>query len=409
MTDWYAIDRVSQLPAARAYSRRSPYRSRALPREHAAARLVRDAGERPLGVVEVPVRVVRAVEERLVGVNDLEQRVQVRALLRLDERLGRQTDVVDDVLARQTREPRHLVAQGAPVLVEAPHDVEQPGDAALADDDLEAREALEDALTHEADRVPVEHLAQRRVPLRVVGVDASGQDRPLGEDPVDRVRVDGDRKPVADCRLVDREVVAVAHEDVQEREVHLDEAGPVGDAVDLRRGQLRVLRRDDERAAVARIGLEPDLGQPVVVRRRDRRGEIRVRQAAEAEHAAADEHGPVDAERVEVIAADERRVAARHRSVLRHRVPAHDADRVRVEHVLRNRDVRGVDLLRPGLGVADAEPLLPGLREVRLEIAEPVAPVRVDVAVDDRELGLHLAGLAGLRVGRRHDASCASP
>ena len=95
-------------------------------------------------VVEVPVRVVGGEAEvvgRAGGLEHLEEGLVLA--VRVLERLRREADVVAGDLARLALEPRNLVAQRAPVRVQPPEDPGEPGDAALDQEHLEGRQALE--------------------------------------------------------------------------------------------------------------------------------------------------------------------------------------------------------------------------------------------------------------------------
>ena len=88
---------------------------------------------------------------------------------RLEERLGGEADMVDDVLARQPLDPGDLVAQALDFLSSRHITSGSQPKTAFGDDDLEAGEALEDAVAEQADQVGLEDLAEAGVPLDVVG------------------------------------------------------------------------------------------------------------------------------------------------------------------------------------------------------------------------------------------------
>ena len=242
--------------------------------------------------------------------------------------------------------------------------------------------ALEHAVADQADHVGLEDLRECGVPLDVVRRLATRQGRRLSVDRVDRVGVQGDRQPVALSRSVYRVVVAVSHQGVGERQEHLDDAGAVSHALDLRRRELWVVRGDDEGAAKARVVVQPDLAEPCVVGAGDRRCGVGVRQRAEAEYVAADQDRAIDATPVEELADHEVGIGAGHRTVLREGIAAHRSHRIDVHVVLRQRELRGVDLLGPGERDAAQQSPAPLLRQVRRERLEAVPEVRVDVAVN---------------------------
>jgi len=109
-------------------------------------------------------------------------------------------------------------------------------------------------------------------------------------------------------RLVDVVIPSVAHEDVYEGKVDLDEARAVGDTVDLGCRLSRVLRSDHDRRAKALVHGEPLRRQPVVRRRRDGRSNVGIRKRSEPKRVARDEDAAVDVECVQELPDDLMRI-----------------------------------------------------------------------------------------------------
>ena len=87
----------------------------------------------------------------MLSVHHLEDAQQVLVRIRTLEGLRGEADVVAHVFVRPALHPGDLHAKRAPLGVQAPDQRGEPGDAALGEDDFEAREPLEDALGEQAD------------------------------------------------------------------------------------------------------------------------------------------------------------------------------------------------------------------------------------------------------------------
>ena len=155
----------------------------------------------------------------------------------------------------------------------------------LAEDDLQARMLVEHAVADEAAHLRLERLRLMHI---VLGVGAGPADRGHRL-PVGAAQMDRHRQPVPLGRRIDRPVEAPPERHVaHHQEQHLDEAAVGCQAHDLVHGELGVLRRQYDRGAKARLGVEPLLGDPVVDRPRRRRRQMLVHDLLDAVEAVED-------------------------------------------------------------------------------------------------------------------------
>jgi hypothetical protein len=189
--------------------------------------------------------------------------------------------------------------------------------------------------------------------------------------------------------------VPVAHQAVRERQEDRGDARFVRHARDLGRGLLRLLRGHEDAVPEARIGRDPGVLEPVVVRRGDHGGGVGIDQRAEPEHVVALQDRVRDPVALEQLVDHDLRIRARHQPALQPRVAAHAADRVDVGAVGRQLELRRVRGGAPRLvGGRPEEPARPRFAEVRPERVQAVRHRRMDVAVDDADRALR-AGLGG--------------
>jgi hypothetical protein len=219
---------------------------------------------------------------------------------------------------RRLLDPGHLAPDGLPVLVEAPEQERQPGEAALHEADLECRDALEHALGHQAEDLALgDDLGVAEVVLEV-GVREAARGRRAGR-PAPGVQADHEVVPGG--RLVyPVEALVAPRRLVAHREQHLHEALVAAEPVDLLDGGVGVERRDQERCPQAVVAIEPLGLQPVVDRARERGLVVDV--AADVEARDAVEDGPAHAGGVEQLGGERLGIAGRRR-------PPRPADRRR--------------------------------------------------------------------------------
>ena len=155
-----------------------------------------------------------------------------------------------------------------------------------------------------------------RVPLDVEG-DRAGAAGRRGDAHALAAGVDGHGQPALGGGLEDRQVARLAVRPVgAAAEEHLDEALVLGGAADLGGGGLRVLRRAEDRRAQARLGVEPALAQPLVVRPRQLGRPVRARHQRDEHGVVAVQDADVGAARIEQLAADRVDVGGRRVAVL---------------------------------------------------------------------------------------------
>src|SRR6185437_8077389 len=123
-------------------------------------------------VVVIPVRIVRR-EQQAVDADPFDQLPQVPGFIRLVDRLGREPEMLADIFAWLALQMRHLAAEALEMLVHPPHRRRNPAEAALDVDDLQFREALGDALDHQACEVRGHGVRVRLVLLAVIGRPAA--------------------------------------------------------------------------------------------------------------------------------------------------------------------------------------------------------------------------------------------
>ncbi len=284
-------------------------------------------------------------------------------------RLGREAQPLADMRARQLLDPRHLDASLPVLAVEPPHDVRQPGKAALEHHEAQARELVEDAVADQADHLRHQAHRDQRVPLHI------GQPHAIGPLHLRRV-VEGDLQVVACGGGEDRPVLRLAIGDVaDDGQQNLAHLWVRGHAVDLTRRRLRIAGEDLDRADQPVVAGQPVLGAVVVVG-----GGQRV-----AEAVLQLKHG-----RIEVAGEDRMRDVVRLEDV-----PAHRVEIGRRGRAVARGDVRAVAVSRrriaEGLGKAPpralGDPPRPGLGQIRDQVRE-ACEVLVDVGVDDRHRAL---------------------
>src|SRR5918992_798630 len=130
---------------------------------------------------------------------------------RLDEGLRRKAHVVEDVVTGRALDPWRLITQALRVLVQAPDDVQQPGEAPLRHDNLQLRESLEHTMADQAYDVRLKNLSQSRVPFNVVGGRASGHSWSRDENAIDGVGMDRYGQLELRGSLVNGVVVTLPH------------------------------------------------------------------------------------------------------------------------------------------------------------------------------------------------------
>src|SRR6516225_6655308 len=81
-------------------------------------------------IVEIPMRIVRR-EQQAVDADPFDQRAQMPRLVRLVDRLGREPEMVADIVRRLALEMRNLAAEALEMLVHAPDRRGDPPEAAL--------------------------------------------------------------------------------------------------------------------------------------------------------------------------------------------------------------------------------------------------------------------------------------
>jgi hypothetical protein len=118
--------------------------------------------------------------------------------------------------------------------------------------------------------------------------------------------VDPDYEPDLFGRLEDRPVLRIAVAGAGTRgKKHLHDVGVSAGSADLGCHAVGILGRDDDRALQARIQRQPVLREPVLVRARQRRGELGAWHGGGCQDVLAGEDGVVDPVGVEELLAQE--------------------------------------------------------------------------------------------------------
>lgn len=117
--------------------------------------------------VEIPVRKIARIHDGVVGVDHVENLLQMFGMRRLFNGLSGQADVVAHVFARHALEERRLLAEGLELGVHAPQQVRQPCDAAFDKHHPQAGEFLEHAVEHHARRLRHVELRQANVRFQI--------------------------------------------------------------------------------------------------------------------------------------------------------------------------------------------------------------------------------------------------
>ncbi len=97
----------------------------------------------------------------------LEDLQQVFRLLRFFLWLGREAHMLQQILAWLVLQPRNLTAELAPILVEPPQEMRNPGVSELGHDDLKSRKLDKNALEHHTDDVADSDLGEDGMPLDI--------------------------------------------------------------------------------------------------------------------------------------------------------------------------------------------------------------------------------------------------
>src|SRR5207244_7518105 len=103
-------------------------------------------------------------KQRRLALNYVEYFAEVARVRRSLERVRRRVEVVENIATRRSGYPGRFGSLGLPVLVETPHQVRQPENAAFVKNYLERRKFLEYSLGHQARDVRHVALRQRTVP-----------------------------------------------------------------------------------------------------------------------------------------------------------------------------------------------------------------------------------------------------